>query len=83
VLTMRREPIGIPLRKGYDLLNVRNLRVVPFDESLWSRRDPWTPTGPLAFDYGARTVRFGAGIDEAEARMIVDSIRTRFPELGS
>lgn len=34
-------------------------------------------------DYGAKTIRFGSGIDEAEARMILDSIRTRFPELGS
>jgi hypothetical protein len=30
-----------------------------------------------------RGVRFGAGIDEAEARMILDSIRTRFPEMGA
>lgn len=84
-LSARREPIGIPTRKDYDLLHVRNLRVVPFDGSTWWSRDPLAGmrSGPLAFDYGAKTVRFGAGIDEAEARMILDSIRTRFPELGA
>jgi hypothetical protein len=83
-LIIRREPIGLPLPKQYDLLQVRNLRVVPFDGSLWSRDSSGGMRGgPLAFDYGARTIRFGAGIDEAEARMILDSIRTRFPELGA
>ncbi|HEX9574576.1 MAG TPA: hypothetical protein VF994_10795 [Myxococcales bacterium] len=84
-LIFRREPIGLPPRKEYDLLHVRNLRVVPFDGSIWSGRESFAGMrgGPLAFDYGAKTVRFGAGVDEAEARMILDSIRTRFPELGS
>ena len=27
--------------------------------------------GNIAFDYGAKTYRFGSGIDEAEARKIV------------
>jgi hypothetical protein len=84
-LIIRREPIGLPPRKEYDLLQVRNLRVVPFDGSLWSNRDSYGGIrgGPLAFDYGAETVRFGTGIDEAEARMILESVRTRFPELGA
>ena len=81
VLIVRREPIGLPFRREYDLLHVRNLRVVPFDASIWSRDS--MRGGPLAFDYGAKTIRFGSGIDEAEARMILDSVRTRFPELGS
>ena len=82
-LIIRREPIGLPPAKRYDVLQVRNLRVVSFDSSLWSRDSSGgIRGGPLAFDYGAKTVRFGAGIDE-EARMIVDSIRVRFPELGA
>ena len=84
-LTVRRAPIPFPPSKQYDLLHVRNLRVVPFESYLWWMRDPFAGMrgGPLAFDYGAKTIRFGAGIDEAEARMVLDSIRTRFPELGS
>ena len=32
----------------------------------------------VAFDYGAKTVRFGASIDEAEGKIIVDRIKERY-----
>lgn len=38
--------------------------------------------GAIAFDYGARTYRFGAEMDEAEARMIVNDILQRYPQYG-
>jgi hypothetical protein len=34
---------------------------------------------PIMFDYGARTMRFGQGLDEAEAKQIVARIQERFP----
>ena len=41
----------------------------------------WNPTGiwcgPLAFDYGAKTYRFGAGLDEAEARDVLPHLLRR------
>jgi hypothetical protein len=33
--------------------------------------------GTVAFDYGARTYRFGRGIDEAEAKQVVAELRRR------
>ena len=33
----------------------------------------------LAFDYGARTIRFGRGLDEAEAKQIIAVIQEKFP----
>jgi hypothetical protein len=39
--------------------------------------------GSIAFDYGARTIRFAAGLDEAEARALVERINERFPEVVS
>jgi hypothetical protein len=36
--------------------------------------------GLLAFDYGAKTVQFGAGIDEAEAKQILSEIQQRYPQ---
>jgi hypothetical protein len=33
--------------------------------------------GSLVFDYGARTIRMAAGLDEAEARMLVKEFSTR------
>jgi hypothetical protein len=38
-------------------------------------------TRTIAFDYGAKTYRFGAGVDEAEAQAIVDTLRERWPSL--
>jgi len=39
--------------------------------------------GHIAFDYGAKTYRFGAGVDEAEAKQIVKQIVDRYPSLAS
>jgi hypothetical protein len=36
--------------------------------------------GSIAFDYGARTFRFGSGADEAEAKQILSLIWERFPQ---
>ncbi len=46
---------------------------------------PWlgNSVGTLAFDYGAKTFRFGAGIDEAEAKQIVAEIQNKFPQYRS
>lgn len=38
---------------------------------------PWSGLGvTLAFDYGAKTIRFGSGLDTAEARQLADKITT-------
>jgi hypothetical protein len=34
---------------------------------------------PIVFDYGARTMRLGQGLDEAEAKQIIAIIQERFP----
>lgn len=39
--------------------------------------------GWITFDYGARTIRFGSGIDEAEARMIFAKIMDKFPQYNN
>jgi hypothetical protein len=58
----------------YDCSKIRRLRSSPI---------AWTlPRGTVAFDYGADTIRAGAGISEAEAQMLVDTIKARFPELA-
>ncbi len=34
--------------------------------------------GTIAFDYGAKTYRFGAQLEEAEAKQIIQAVRERF-----
>ena len=44
--------------------------------------DAWGLSGgQVVFDYGAKTVRCGAGLDEAEAKMIIARFQQRSPRL--
>ena len=36
------------------------------------------PRGVVAFDYGAKTYRFGYALDDAEANRLVQAIKERF-----
>ena len=79
-LVIRREVAGLGLSREYSLADVRNLRVSvpPPDGARWAMpvrfgRDP----GVLAFDHGARTVRFGGGLDEAEASLVLADLGVR------
>lgn len=62
--------------KRYNLENVKALRISNTTASIWNM-----PGGSLSFDYGAKTVRFGIGLDEAEARMILIDIQQKYPEI--
>lgn len=75
-LTIKRAVLGVGLRREYDLVHVKNLRVSPepanpfgWDMGFWGRGG-----GLVAFDYGAKTVRFAASIEEAEASQIVTDL---------
>jgi hypothetical protein len=79
--TTRRDIGGFGFDKVYDLVQMRNLRVEPagfhpLDVSaalqLWG-----IGGGVIAFDYGARTYRFGAGLDETEANQAVMAMKKR------
>ncbi len=70
---------GFGFTKEYDLVQMRNLRTTqvsfnPLD--LASSLQLWgVGGGVIAFDYGAKTIRFGAGLDEGEAKEIVTAIK--------
>ena len=78
LLVHRYELLGLSRSREYDISNVQNLRVSP--ESF----NPWNMGGGLrmwgfgggvvAFDYGAKTIRVAASVDEAEGRTIVSRI---------
>ncbi len=78
-LMIRREVFGFGLIREYDLAHITNLRVAP------SVSDPWSSgmrfwgggAGPVAFDYGAKTFRFGDSLDEAEATQVVKELTAR------
>jgi len=59
--------LGLPLgrERRYALSDVKDLRCSPLAQLPRSRRS----VGLIAFDYGAKTIRFAADVDEAEAKM--------------
>src|SRR5262245_44315034 len=83
-LRLSRAVPGWTQTQEYQSAHIRDLRVSPQVLPLFYRQ--WAGwfnlgagRGQLAFDYGARTVRF-ADADEAEAKMILAEILRRFPQ---
>jgi uncharacterized membrane protein len=84
---IRRDVGGFGFDKEYNLIQMRELRIgsvgsspLAFSSSfqLWG-----VGGGVISFDHGERTYRFGAGLDEAEAKQIVTAIKQRFKIQGS
>ena len=73
---------GFGFNKDYDLVQMRDLRTTPVGFNpldLSSSLQLWgIGGGVIAFDYGARTIRFGAGLEEGEAKEIVTAIKQRY-----
>jgi hypothetical protein len=79
---LRREIFSLGRSMEYLAEHVKDLRVSPYDPktSKWGRNmDYGLAGGFLAFDYGAKTIHFGAGVDEAEAKQILQTIQLRYP----
>jgi hypothetical protein len=73
--------LGLGRRREFDLQQVTEWRVSP---ALIGGRSAASVTmfglgssGAISFDYGARTIRLGAGLDEAEARMVLGQLASR------
>lgn len=83
IFTIRRDIGGVGFNKEYNLIHMRDLRIASVGSSplefsssfqLWG-----VGGGVIAFDHdGGRTVRFGAGLDESEAKQVVKAIKQRF-----
>jgi hypothetical protein len=68
--------------KEYLAEHIRDLRAQPPFQSrlsLWEGGFWGWTHNTMAFDYGARTVRFASSIDEAEAKLIRAEIEKRYP----
>jgi len=82
---------GLPFwmrTREYRLEDVKDLRMPPAVPLPWpfgaQQASAWpmsAQAGWLAFDYGAKTIRFGLGLEEAEAKMLLAEIGKRYPSL--
>jgi hypothetical protein len=71
-ITCTTQIFGLGRAKSYRVGEMRNLRFQP-EVSVGKSRI----ASRIAFDYGAKTAGFGAGIDEAEAPDLISRIRQR------
>ncbi len=78
---------GLNRAREFTSAAISHLRVSPQLDVMWTNQTRWVPplfgpgTGTIAFDYGAKTYRVGAGLDEAEGRLVLDQLRSHFPRL--
>ena len=81
-LGLRSDILGLHRTRLYDWQRVSDLRVSPVPYDPWRRGgnlQAWgLGAGTIAFDYGAKTYRFGGGVDEAEAKQIVNVMLGRY-----
>jgi len=85
-LVLERRIGSLGRARRYDTTRIRDLRVSaqpyrPFDRrsGLWF----WGISGGwIAFDYGASTIRFAAGLEEAEAKQVVGRLLECVPSIG-
>lgn len=72
---------GFGFRKAYDLAQMRDLRAAPVSFNpldLSSSLQLWgIGGGVVAFEYGPKTIRLGAGLTETEAKEVVAAITQR------
>ncbi len=73
-LTIKTEIFGLGPARSYLASEMKNLRYEP--PAIVNRGQR---ASGIAFDYGAKTVMFGAGLDEKEATDLVARIRQRCP----
>ncbi len=79
-LAVKRDVLGFGPLKEYELQEVRNLRAGADALNRNGQMSPFSLLngGTISFDYGAKTFRFGADLDEAEARQIITQLKSRY-----
>ncbi len=84
-LTVVKNLFEILKPKKFIITEVKNFRISTrnkmFDNKLNFSSLSSGKFGIIAFDYGAKTIKLGTSIDEAEARMLIEKIRSRYPHL--
>ncbi len=82
MISIKQQLLTFKQNRDYNPEHIWRLRTIPIPApSIFDNRQYWgQATQSLAFDYGARTIRFGNGIDEAEATQILEMVRQKFPQ---
>ncbi|WP_316415592.1 hypothetical protein [Mesoterricola silvestris] len=77
--------LGITRMREYQGDQIKRLRAVDYSPG-FNRQASWVPplvgqgVGPIAFDYGSKSVRIGQSLDEAEAPRLIELLVSRLPQ---
>lgn len=78
MLKIEKNILGFGQSREFSLSSTRDFRVVADgnSNSFFANRNAMSfwgyVNGPIVFDYGMKTIKFGLGIDEAEAKYILE-----------
>jgi hypothetical protein len=76
LLTLAKRGLLLHRTKTYDLTELRHLRAATFGSfAAYRNFGAFGDARSLRFDYGLKTVKFGAGLDEAEAHHLIRRLR--------
>lgn len=80
VIEIGRQIFSLKRSKKYHINEVRQLSINPtFDNDVWGmgyqRNLFGLKSGVLKFDYGLKTLKFAGGIDEAEGRLLIETLK--------
>lgn len=84
-LRHRIEALGIGRTRAYKASEVKDLRATEYSTNPFTNQAAFFPPligsgfGPVAFDYGARTLRLAPALEEAEAKSLVRQLGARLP----
>ena len=82
-LAIKSDVLGLGNVREFDLSEVCDLRIDKLSPRLtmfnYNSPAQMFGTGTIAFDYGAKTFRFGLGLDESEARQLIVRLNSRHP----
>jgi len=78
LLSHRYELFGVGRTREFALTDIRGLHVSSEPKREWPRRPRVFTGGVIVLESKARPFRFGAGIDIAEGRMIVERLKERY-----
>jgi hypothetical protein len=84
-LSYRVEILGLGRTRSYRAAEVKGLRATDYSINPFTNQRAWFPpitgsgVGPVAFDYGARTIRVAPSLEEAEAKMLVRALAAKLP----
>ena len=87
-LSVKRDVLGAGRTREFEWAHVADLRPSPDEASPWLHMSRWgyrpmlPEPGRILFDYGAKTYRFGGGVDAPEARDLIERMTARYTLSG-